>query len=140
MPECGECTLCCELLPIKELNKPANSKCKFCNNGCTIHGKHPDECSKFECAYYQMKKVHINFRPDNCKVIFEKISNNLFFGTLHPDYDLSYNVKTQIKSFGEQGFSTIITCSKWPKPKLFLAENHTEQQVGYEMKKYLDNR
>lgn len=140
MADCGECTLCCELLPIKELNKPANVLCKFCKNGCTIHGSHPQECSKFECAYYQMKKIHLDLRPDNCKVIFEKISDTVFFGTLHPDYELSTVVNGQIKSFGEQGYSTIIACSKWKRSLLFLSKNHNEEQINIDVKNYLDNR
>ena len=138
MASCGECTMCCELLPIKALNKPANVMCNFCINKCTIHGNHPDECKIFECAYFQMSKVHIDLRPDNCKVIFEKISDIVFFGTLHPDYDLSITAKKQIVSFEKQGISTIIACSKWEKPLLFLSKNHNEQQINIEVKKYLN--
>lgn len=140
MASCGECTMCCELLPIKSLNKPANSMCKFCTTKCIIHGTHPEECKSFECAYYQMDKVHIDLRPDNCKVIFEKIGDDIFFGTLHPDYELSLIIKGQIGSFLKQGFSTFIACSKWKMPMLFLADNHSEEYINTEMKKYLENR
>lgn len=138
--ECGECTLCCELLPIKALSKPPNVLCTFCKDGCTIHGNHPEECKKFECAYYQMKKVNINLRPDKCKVIFEKLSDSIFFGTLHPEFEISPIVKAQIDSFGKQGFSTIISSTKFTKPLLFLSFKHNEEEIREEFKKYIENK
>ena len=137
--KCEECTMCCELLEIKELKKPAFTMCKFCKNGCSIHGSHPEECKKFECAYLQMENVNINLRPDKCKVVFEKLSDNIFFGTIHPDYELTLIARGQIKAFGQQGFSTIIS-SKFKKPSLFLAEGHTEQQIKEEFEKILKTR
>ena len=86
-----------------------------------------------------MKKVNISLRPDNCKVVFEKLSDHLFFGTLHPDYELSIIAKGQIDAFREQGFSIIIV-SKWKKSMLFLAQDHTEEQISEEYKKILINR
>ena len=140
MSKCGECTLCCELLPIKWLNKPANTKCSHCDKGCMIYDIIDDECGGFECAYYQMKKVHIDLRPDNCKVIFEKITDNVFLGTLHPDHELSDIIQGQIYAFGDQGFTTVILSSKWKKPKIFLGENHNEKQITEEIKTYSNQK
>jgi hypothetical protein len=37
--ECGKCSLCCKLAPIRELNKPIDAWCPHCrpgHGGCTI--------------------------------------------------------------------------------------------------------
>ena len=39
MRQCGECTLCCKLLPVPPLNKLAGQKCKhqrFPHHGCAV--------------------------------------------------------------------------------------------------------
>ena len=138
--KCGECNLCCELLSINSINKESNIMCKYCTpkSGCSIYVNRPKECSGFECAYYQMSKVNIALRPDNCKVIFEKISNNLFFGLQDPKYTATDVAKRQVNAFNTQGYSVIISenCTK----NIYLAKNHTEDMVLEELKKYLDSR
>jgi len=139
--ECGECTLCCDLLPIKELNKPANILCEYCElkKGCKIQETKPLECRNFDCAYYQMEKVHIDLRPDNCKVIFEKVSDRVFFGTQDPRFEVTDIAKNQIAAFGNQGISVILVSSKEKKPAIILAPGHTVQQVMKEFQEYLNN-
>ena len=74
--ECGGCTLCCKLLNIDWMNSPAGEYCKECEKGvgCKIFDHVPKKCLEFKCAYNQMEKVSIDLRPDNCDVIFERIS------------------------------------------------------------------
>ena len=100
--ECGSCTLCCEYLKIKTLDKPANVKCDHCTTNCTIYEERPLECSLFNCSYLQMENVSEKFRPDNCGIIFEKPKDNIFFGT-HKG-ELSLDAKKQIVSFINQDF------------------------------------
>lgn len=138
--KCGECTLCCELLEIKELKKPANKICEFCVNGCSIHDTSPKECKNFDCAYYQSEKAHLDLRPDNCKVIFEKISDILFFGTQHPDYEITDVAKKQILSFVSQGFSVMLSSTKQPNPAIYLSKNHTVEMINNEVQDYLKKR
>lgn len=140
--ECGECTLCCKLLNIPWMNSPANSYCKECNIGvgCKIQKTKDKKCSDFECSYSQSKKVHINLRPDNCKIIFEKISNNLFYGTQDPDFEITDVAKGQINSFVNQGFSVLVTSSKIKEPLLILSKNHTADIINNDIKEYLNKR
>lgn len=109
MVECGECTLCCELPYIKELNKPTYTLCSFCDNGCTIHDNKPKECSDFKCAYLQMKKVSVKMRPDNCGVIFEKLNNDLMLGTINPKHENLSFVKGQISYFLKEGINVVLS-------------------------------
>lgn len=138
--KCDKCTLCCKLLPIKALNKKTNILCKYCDNGCLVHNSiMPEECKKFECSYYQMNKVNINLRPDNCHVIFEKMSNNLFFGTLDPIYDLSNMVLKQVNYFNKDGFSVIINSLSYLIPKIYPIEGKSKEEVFSEYQKEIKN-
>ena len=127
--ECKGCTLCCDLFPVKELDKPANVKCKYCDKGCIIHETRPNVWRGFECAYYQLDKVSEDLRPNNCKVIFEKLHDTLFLGTLHPDFELGGVARNQIASFNKQGISTLIVSSDNRKPVLFVADGHDPYEI-----------
>jgi len=52
--ECGQCSLCCKLLHVRELNKPANQWCQHCRpgkGGCSIWGNTPDICRLYFCGW-----------------------------------------------------------------------------------------
>ena len=127
--ECDGCTLCCELLPIKALDKPPNEMCKHCKGGCTIFPDRPSECSLFECAYYQASDAPLKLRPDNCKVIFEKLSDQLFIGTLDARHEITETAMGQVKSFLSQGYSVIMGASDFRKPAVFIALGHNEEEI-----------
>ena len=138
--ECGSCTLCCELLPIKKLDKKIGEVCKFCtiNKGCNIYKERPDECSNFRCAYHQMDKVSEDLRPDNSKIIFEKISDILFFGTVHPDFGITEIAKKQIDNFLVQGFSVLVMSTDNRIPQLFLNQKHKSDDIKNEYLRHLE--
>jgi hypothetical protein len=50
---CGDCTLCCKLLNIEEINKPANKWCPDCKigEGCGVYETRPTPCRTFKCAW-----------------------------------------------------------------------------------------
>jgi hypothetical protein len=122
---CGDCTLCCDLFPIEELDKAANEKCKFCDKGCTIHGDHPKACKEFECMYVQMENIPVELRPDKCHVIFEKMSDDRILGTLDARYDLTDIANRQISSFLKQGFEVKLGASDYRKPMIWQPMEQT---------------
>lgn len=107
MNQCGECTLCCELFEVKQLDKPAYEMCKFCDNGCTIHPTRPQVCRSFDCAWLQ-SNAHIDIRPDKCGIVFEKIGDDIFHGKIRKSDVLSDLAKRQIVSFIKQGYSVFV--------------------------------
>jgi len=113
---CGECTLCCELLPVKWLDKPVNTVCKYCDNGCTIHEGKDKECKEYNCMYAQVKGVPVELRPDNSKVIFEKHPGKLVIATLDARFELTDIAKKQITSFLNQGYTVRLGASDFRKP------------------------
>lgn len=129
--ECGGCTLCCELFDIPWMDSPPGEICKYCkNDGCDIYDTAPKECLEFQCAYNQMDKVSINLRPDKCKVIFEKITADVFIGTTDPNIsNLPDVAKRQIHSFLQEGFSVILFNQKIKTPFIYTAKNITANKV-----------
>src|SRR4051794_7389373 len=57
---CGSCSLCCKLLPIRELEKPENKWCVHCkpaSGGCTIYADRPPSCREFACHWLISKNL-----------------------------------------------------------------------------------
>jgi hypothetical protein len=130
--DCNGCTLCCKLLKIDWMDSPAGVYCKECHpgKGCKIWVNIPKKCSEFGCAYNQMKKVSPNMRPDNCGVIFERIADDVFIGTISSDeIKLSDDANGQIQAFLKDGFSMILFHQRIKKPFIYPGKNHTPQQV-----------
>ena len=71
MSSCGECSVCCELFSIKELNKPKQSMCDKCTGtGCGIYDKRPQTCREYFC-FYISENLQEEARPDRCGVLFD---------------------------------------------------------------------
>jgi hypothetical protein len=50
--QCGQCTLCCRLLPQAEIAKPANQRCQHQRHtGCKIYSKRPHSCRIWSCEW-----------------------------------------------------------------------------------------
>ena len=141
MNKSGDCTMCCDIFPVKWLNKPANTICKYCDKGCTIHDAKQSECTDFNCAYIQMEAVHIDLRPDKCGVIFEKITRRIFIGTYNPKKEKSIIAAKQIKSFFNQGISVIMISSMQDKkPEILLSKGHILKYIQEEFENHLIKR
>ena len=103
--QCGECTLCCTLLPIEWLDKPAGETCVHCDGGCLIHDTKHHECASFECSWLQSNVDNPDLRPDRCGVIFEKSGDGEFFGTVVPGGKVTQMARSQMQNFVAQGYS-----------------------------------
>ena len=129
---CGECTVCCTLSVVKELNKPAGETCKHCiNNGCGIYGEHPDECKDFVCAYLESGTNNISLRPDNCNVMFFKKTDRIFTGAVVPNKTVSDIARGQIEAFKSQGFS-VVMLKLFQKPHIEVANGHDKEEIWKE--------
>ena len=82
MQECGECTACCYAFPVVELEKERFTKCEYANKGCKIYNVRPESCRKCLCAWVTQPEIPIELRPDQCGVIFEKLSDDTILATL----------------------------------------------------------
>lgn len=82
---CNGCSACCKLLPTKELNKPANTRCphqRF-SKGCTIYAKRPVSCRYWSCRWLLGLDTADLGRPDRSHYVidplpdFIRIRNNV---------------------------------------------------------------
>lgn len=80
---CGDCTACCTIYRVPELQKKAWVRCEHQEqNGCGIYDRRPKMCRAFECYYLQdpknffdpktRKKVRFSreYRPDRLGIVF----------------------------------------------------------------------
>ena len=68
---CGSCNLCCKVVEVESLAKPAGTWCVHTGPGkvCGIHGSHPWDCRKFACGWLQRPEIPDNWKPDACHFI-----------------------------------------------------------------------
>ncbi len=138
--ECGGCTLCCKLFDIPDLHKPAYTKCEHCieNVGCNIYNNRPRCCRGFNCAWLQNVGAPIELRPDKCKIIFEKISDDVFFGTQDADFPMTQMGKNQIIAFNNQGYSVVLSVKGIHQ--LYLIDGHNKEYIKETIDKFLEGR
>lgn len=143
--KCDGCTLCCKLLNISWMKSPAGEYCRECTpgKGCKIYDKIPSKCLNYNCAYVQMPEPpqdmdHSRIRPDNCHVIFERVTDKIMHGLLDPEYDLNEAIRSQIKSFMDQGFSVVIDTQGKDKPMIFAAPEANSDEVFKSIKSFRD--
>lgn len=69
---CGPCTACCTVVGVATLKKDMWTPCEHECNGCSIHGKHPQECKDYYCLYQGgFLRGGTEMRPDNLGVVIE---------------------------------------------------------------------
>lgn len=68
---CGDCTLCCKVMAIETLAKPAGSWCQHCKpgRGCAIYADRPDECADFACLWLANDLLDERWRPNQSKLV-----------------------------------------------------------------------
>ena len=143
--KCDGCTLCCEILDVPWMDSPVGELCKHCKDevGCDIYDTAPEDCKNFRCAYNQIDNPPIELRPDKCKIIFERMNNNIFLGTMHPDYNEAYKteiMQKELLKFFERGFSVIIHSFTIKNPVVYPAKDRTASEVWSEYKEIVKER
>jgi|TARA_R110000796_G_scaffold24033_1_gene68745 hypothetical protein len=133
---CGDCTLCCDLLPIPEIKKPHSQLCGDCvlSVGCSIHSTRPESCRTFNCLYIESDESEMgnSLKPNKSNVIFEKLTTNIYIAINHYNEPTAYKSKLVldfIKSLNEKGISVATTSFTNETKQIFLAEGHSEEGV-----------
>jgi hypothetical protein len=80
---CGDCQLCCKLLPVAEIGKPALTRCTHqCRAGCAIYETKPISCAAWSCLWLQGEDT--GPRPDRAHLAVDPM----------PDYIVAVNNET----------------------------------------------
>ena len=133
--ECDGCTLCCMVLPAPWMSSKAGEWCEHCiiGVGCGLWDNGmPEDCKSFTCAYNQLENASVELRPDKCKIIFEKVDNTMFLGTMHPYYNEAYKskiIQKELMTFYNRGFSVVINSFTIDKAIIFPARGRKTAEV-----------
>lgn len=98
---CGDCTLCCTICKVPELDKPDGVMCKHAGNGCEIYEERPESCRVWTCAWLQ-SGANIELRPDKCGIVWER-KGNVMYGIKSKDFSRFPHLEKQIEMFESQG-------------------------------------
>lgn len=81
MRQCGDCQLCCKLLPVPEIDKLANAKCKHQRHhvGCTVYRKRgmPMSCAIWNCRWLANDDTHDLSRPDRSHYVIDIMPDHI---------------------------------------------------------------
>jgi hypothetical protein len=77
--ECGTCTLCCKIMGIGALSKPAGHWCPHCRpgKGCAIYDHRPSECQSFNCDWLVQERLGPEWKPEKCKIVMTSRDNRV---------------------------------------------------------------
>ena len=81
--ECSGCTLCCRLLPVKEIHKPASTRCEHQRTGvgCKIYNRLPFSCQVWTCRWLVNDDTAELPRPDRSHYVIDILPD---FITIEP--------------------------------------------------------
>jgi hypothetical protein len=75
MRQCGDCQLCCRLLPVPPLEKKAGQRCQYqkFGKGCTVYHtrKMPRECGIWNCRWLVNNDTADLSRPDRSHYVID---------------------------------------------------------------------
>jgi hypothetical protein len=99
---CGSCALCCKVLRIADLNKPAGKWCSHCKpgDGCGIHAVRPAVCRGFYCEWITSKGLGPEWKPERSKFVLSKSnSGRRLTAYVDPGYPSAWRVSPYYENF-----------------------------------------
>lgn len=73
--QCGDCQLCCKLLPVRELDKGANTRCQHQRHGkgCAVYNRPamPFSCKAWNCRWLLEDRTEDMRRPDRVGYVID---------------------------------------------------------------------
>jgi len=75
MRQCGDCTLCCKLVPVVELDKKAGERCRYQRHGkgCVVYNtsRMPTGCHFWNCRWLVNDDTGDLSRPDRAHYVID---------------------------------------------------------------------
>jgi hypothetical protein len=71
--QCGNCSLCCKVLGVPELDKHKDDWCPHfaAGAGCSIYGNRPSSCRNFACRWLTDPAMGPEWKPSVCKMVID---------------------------------------------------------------------
>ena len=115
---CGGCTLCCKLVSVEELQKPATRCCdhQIPGTGCGIYGERPLSCQLYQCTWLKVPARWMGeaLRPDRCHVVLEETQQG-WMARCDPDYPDAWckgAVASLLSLHAKNGNPVYVMCGK----------------------------
>lgn len=104
---CGSCTLCCQLVPVEEINLPAFTRCPKLRSvvatapGCSVYANRPRSCVAWSCHWLQ-EDWPDELRPDRCGVVVDILPDLIMLNGAEmpamqiwaaPGYEMSFDTQ-----------------------------------------------
>ena len=74
---CGDCSLCCKLVPVAEIGKAANQRCEQqrTGKGCLVYHKSifPRSCKVWSCVWLLNEAAEFLPRPDHAHYVIDSM-------------------------------------------------------------------
>jgi len=134
--ECGGCTLCCRLLPVRELGKGSNERCKHqqTGKGCAVYHKLArvsPSCALWSCRWLVNDDTAELSRPDRSHYVLDIIPDfitltdnddpdkrpsnvqiiQVWVDPKYPDAHRDPALRDYLKRRGEEGIAALIRYS-----------------------------
>lgn len=92
--KCGDCSLCCRLLPVVELGKNAGQRCDHqrAGKGCMIYATKPFSCAVWNCKWLVDAETAGLPRPDRAHYVIDIMPD---YVTMTPEGGQSIRVPVQ---------------------------------------------
>lgn len=74
---CGDCTLCCRVLPVSEIKKPRGIWCAHADHGCKIYETRPPSCRTWSCLWVTEKGMGDELKPNRCHVVADMMITDI---------------------------------------------------------------
>ncbi len=75
--DCGDCNVCCTLMPVPQLDKPSGVDCKHWDGkreggGCTVYETRPEVCREWACIWRSGSNLlEPGDRPDKLGIMLD---------------------------------------------------------------------
>ncbi|HEV2082512.1 MAG TPA: YkgJ family cysteine cluster protein [Brevundimonas sp.] len=79
MKDCGDCGLCCKLMGVTELAKPAGRWCGHFRRtvGCDAYDARPASCRAFNCTWLLTDALNEGWKPSVCGFLMHSDAGRL---------------------------------------------------------------
>lgn len=130
MRQCGDCQLCCRLLPVRPLDKKAGQRCRYqkFGKGCTVYRtkQMPPDCALWNCRWLVNDDAGELARPDRAHYVIDIMPDyvtlrdnetgegqhiqvvQIWCDPKHPDAHRDPALRRWIERRAEQGIAAII--------------------------------
>jgi hypothetical protein len=131
---CQDCTLCCKVMAIDELKKPAGSWCRHCKSGrgCKIYDERPTECQTFSCLWLTDERLGPHWKPNKSKVVVTTSEDGLEIrcDPGFPDAWRKEPLRSQIDKWAEAGELSDVTVLVIVGEQMTLVTRNREFDLG----------